>query len=288
MEKTMENIFQLPLVSIVVDKEFQSRVKLEPDVIEEYKDSILNEDELPPIEIFDVDGKYYLIDGFHRYYAFKKLNRTSIPAHLTKGEHFKAVQASLKANTAHGLRRTVPDKHNIIRKALDDIEFGSMSDRELAFELKVSPVLVKKIRTAEGKPKSINKFTTKRNLQLADDQKVNVIKNAHQEASTEINQLSSVELNNVENELKEESIQHLIAENENLNQRLAMKAFIGTEEEKNALNEIIDQLKKEVYLLTKENTALKNSRDTYQQENAQLKRQIYAINKEIKELKVKA
>jgi hypothetical protein len=48
------------------------------------------------------------------------------------------------------------------------------------------------------------------------------------------------------------------------------------------------QLKKEVHLLTKENTALKNSRDTYQQENAQLKRQIYAINKEIKELKVKA
>jgi FtsZ-binding cell division protein ZapB len=83
-------------------------------------------------------------------------------------------------------------------------------------------------------------------------------------------------------------MQQLIAENESLNHRLAIKAFTGTDEEKKALCEEVDKLKEQVKLLTIENKALTTSRNTYQQENAQLKKQIYMMGKEIKALKGKS
>jgi len=284
----MANIFQLPLVSIVIDKEFQSRVALDTSVIEEYKDSILREEELPPVEVYEVDEKYYLIDGFHRFYAYRKLNRTSIPTLLLEGNHSKAFQASLKANTTHGLRRSLADKHNIVRKALDDFEFGCMSDRELSYELKVSTKLIKKIREQSGIEKVPNKHTTLRNLKLKNEENSDVRKVAHQDLAYDTSDFGLGDTNLLEKELKEEAIQSLIAENESLNHRLAIKAFTGTDEEKNALCEEVDKLKEQVKLLTIENKALTTSRNTYQQENAQLKKQIHMMNKEIKALKGKS
>jgi FtsZ-binding cell division protein ZapB len=257
-------------------------------VIEEYKDSILREEDLPPVEVYEVDGKYYLIDGFHRFYAYQKLNQSSIPTLLLKGNHSKAFQASLKANTTHGLRRSLADKHKIVRKALEDFEFGCMSDRELSYELKVSTKLIKKIREQSGIEKVPNKHTTLKNLKLKNQQNSDVRKVAHQDAAYDTSNFGFGDQNLLEKELKVEVIQTLIAENESLNHRLAIKAFTGTDEEKNALCEEVDKLKEQVKLLTIENKALTTSRNTYQQENAQLKKQIHMMNKEIKALKGKS
>ena len=86
-----------------------------------------------------------------------------------------------------------------------------------------------------------------------------------------------------ENNEREEAVQQLVAENERLNDRLAVEAMDASEEEKLLAKETIDDLREEVRLLRIENESLKVSRDTYQAENASMKKQIASLQRKAKE-----
>lgn len=69
------------------------------------------------------------------------------------------------------------------------------------------------------------------------------------------------------------TITALADENERLNDRLAIEALDATKEEKNKAAETISTVRAELNLMTVERDNLKASRNTYQNENAELKMQ---------------
>lgn len=84
------------------------------------------------------------------------------------------------------------------------------------------------------------------------------------------------------------TITELAAENEQLQDRLAVEAMDASEHEKTQAAETIRELRALVKTLEAENAALKVSRDTYQREASELKRQCAAQQRELKKLRAAA
>lgn len=74
----------------------------------------------------------------------------------------------------------------------------------------------------------------------------------------------------------------LLAENEELKARVAVVAMEGTPEEKQAATDMINELREELRITKIELAAVKQSRDRFQLENAQLKKQVSAMQRQLK------
>lgn len=96
--------------AIVVDKaQFQAREKLSNQTIAEYQEAYFEGDELPPITLYKVEDALYLVDGFHRHAAMKRLGFEEVNAEVRTGTLADALLYAARANAAHGLRRTMGD-----------------------------------------------------------------------------------------------------------------------------------------------------------------------------------
>jgi len=80
----------------------------------------------------------------------------------------------------------------------------------------------------------------------------------------------------------DDMVAELVAENERVNDRLAVAAMEGTEEEKAMAADTIESLREELRVLKIELAAVKQSRDQYQSENGQMKKQIASYVKKLK------
>jgi hypothetical protein len=141
---------------IVIDERCQARANVHPDVVDEYAEAYRAGAELPPIEVFLVDGKPWCVDGMHRYAAQVKADvawvRTVI---VGNGSAEDAIAAALMSNRSHGVRRSNADKHRAVRLALDNPRWADASSRQIADDLGVSHPFVSAIRAeweAERRP----------------------------------------------------------------------------------------------------------------------------------------
>jgi DNA-binding transcriptional ArsR family regulator len=124
----------------------QSRGALQETRIAEYAEAF---DALPPITLYTVGSEYWLVDGFHRVAAARKLGHTEIAARVHQGDQRDAKWASLAANKEHdeaGLPRTRGDKTRAIECALTDPEWKKMPDREIAEHIGVNQSNVSRMR----------------------------------------------------------------------------------------------------------------------------------------------
>jgi ParB-like chromosome segregation protein Spo0J len=109
---------------IVVDPRFQSRVQLDEATVEEYAQAMRDGTDFPPIHVARIDGKIYLLDGFHRFEAAKRANglipfdSIFVNAYVVDCTEDGALEISLTFNTSHGLRRSNDDKRKAVRIAL--------------------------------------------------------------------------------------------------------------------------------------------------------------------------
>lgn len=105
-------------LALIKGEGLQTRVTLDEQTILDYAE-IYREDEfkMPPVEVTRVSAtdELLLTDGFHRVEAARRAGRTRIRCNVTAGTPVQALAAALRANAAHGLRRTNADK----RKALE-------------------------------------------------------------------------------------------------------------------------------------------------------------------------
>ncbi len=83
----------------------------------------------------------------------------------------------------------------------------------------------------------------------------------------------------------DDAVQILSEENDRLNDRLAVVAMHGTDEERRAAEETITQLRAMVKTLTVELDAVKASRDSLMSENGELKKQLASQRKALAKLK---
>lgn len=115
-------------ISSLVTEGLQTRDGLAKAVVKDYAETLKAGKSLPPVTVVcvnrpDADGSarplYYLVDGYHRKDAAILAGRTTIDAEITEGTFTDAVRLAIKANAAHGLRRTNADKRNALKLALE-------------------------------------------------------------------------------------------------------------------------------------------------------------------------
>ena len=112
----------------------QVRTELHKDVIDGYRDDILNGAIFPPIDVWCEKGaeRWILSDGFHRLYAHIHAGKDEIEVVVHEGGMHEALLHALGANSTHGIRRSNSDKVNAVKLALKDPEISQKTQQEIA------------------------------------------------------------------------------------------------------------------------------------------------------------
>jgi len=137
----MMDIRNLPLDDLVLDPNLNLRDRLDDFSVERYADSW---DRLPPITVYEIDGRWVLADGFHRHAAAIMLGKRSIPAEIREGSFTEALDFVASVNLFHGLPLTRAERRRAVEVKLK--LHHDWSDRRMSEELAVSRDLVAKIR----------------------------------------------------------------------------------------------------------------------------------------------
>jgi hypothetical protein len=122
----------------------QARVKTDDDAISSYADEMARGAVFPPISVYFDGTTHWLADGFHRYLAAKRIERSTIPAEVSAGGRTDALRHALGANSTNGLYRNNADKRNAVEIALQ--EWPDRANPVIAELCKVSPDLVRTCR----------------------------------------------------------------------------------------------------------------------------------------------
>ena len=124
----------------------QSRVEINQETVNEYAVDLKEGAKFPPIVLYKNEKSYYVGDGWHRIFAFKKAGEKSIDAEIKQGTKRDAILFSVGSNAAHGLRRTNEDKRKAVTLLLEDDDWVQWSNREIARQCGVNHTFVGKLR----------------------------------------------------------------------------------------------------------------------------------------------
>ncbi len=134
-------IRDLPLDELVLDPNLNLRDRLDDFTVERYAEAWQR---MPPVTVYEVDGRYLIADGFHRHAAAVLLGRSTIAAEIRVGAFNDALDFVAGVNLFHGLPLTRSERRRAV-----DVKLRlhhDWSDRRLAEELGVSRELVAKTR----------------------------------------------------------------------------------------------------------------------------------------------
>ena len=157
----------IALDRIKIDNRFQSRIEMDEETIHRYKDSFINGAMFPPVDIGTIDGykeekatsdaysidcnppssstDYYLLDGFHRYYAKQKLplwNRYILAVVHRGISEADAVMLSIKNNRTNGLSYTQKDKAKVLDTYISMKQYKDMDGRIKSFRRIAKDLLI--------------------------------------------------------------------------------------------------------------------------------------------------
>jgi len=263
----------LNLAVIRIDGGTQSRDIIDQDAINTYAENMAAGDKFPEVTVFYNGLDYYLADGFHRYFAHKKLGKASIGCNVVTGTLRDAILFSKGANADNGLHRSNATKRKCVNDMLDDFEWQFWNNAEIAKACRVSGEYVRRIKAERGvqtetvKYKMGKKVFERKPTSSAINNKAEPIP-------------SKVEEPEFKYDPQEELLQSLAAENEALKDKLAVANMGGDSEEKDQATAVIAELRERVRVLEAELEAIKITRNSYQTENGQLKKQIAAMKRQ--------
>jgi uncharacterized ParB-like nuclease family protein len=265
--------------ALVLDAKLQSRTEIDEATVADYADNIKMGDDFPPVLVYFDGINYYLTDGYHRYHAHKRAEKVSILCEVVNGTFRDAVLQATGVNSKHGMRRTHADKRKAVMTLLDDFEWSGWSNAEIARQCGVSPTFVANLRDSGG-PAEVKYKTSGGNIATKAKAPGRVAKEP--ELKEPAKQEPQPEPSFESQDPRDELIEHLTKENDELTMNLALAHMGGTEQEQGEAREIINTLREEVRVLKIELVAVKQSRDTFQQENSQLKQQCASYVRQLK------
>jgi hypothetical protein len=252
---------QMKLNQLTIDGGTQSRVKIIQEAVDEYAESLKGGSRFPPVLVYYDGIKYYLTDGYHRYFAHQKAGITDIEVQIVNGTLRDAILRSFSVNSENGRHRTNEDKRNAVQAMLDDFEWQFWNTSEIAKACRVSVNLVETMRG--GTKPEVVKVT--RNGKTFE-------RKAKYEKPAEEPQ----------HDAAGDVIKSLADENDRLKDRLAVAVYAADESEKKLAEVTISQLREDVRLLEMELKSTRMSRDTLLNENAAMKKQIAAMQRQLK------
>jgi len=156
----MEKLIRLS--EIRLDGGTQPRTEIDQNLVDEYAENI---EKLPAVDVFHDGVNYWLVDGFHRYFAHQNAGKKEIPANIKIGTVRDAILFSVGVNACHGKRRTNEDKRKAVLTLLNDEEWGKWSSSKIADLCKVSHTFVDNIRNSLATVASDNRERIYKNKQ---------------------------------------------------------------------------------------------------------------------------
>lgn len=269
---------ELELKTIRLDGGTQVRASIKEEAVMRYATDLEGGSVFPPMRVFFDGTDYWMSDGFHRYHAALRIGLATFPCEVETGTPRDALFFGSSANNLHGQPMDNADKRKVTMIFVEDFEWGEWSNAEIARKVGVSAPFVAKMR-GESAP-AVRKYITPKGNVAEKRKPEKKDKPAKPAKAAPLVEPPKAEPPAVDH--RQEMVDELIAQNETLTDRLAVKVMDATAEEKKAAEDLIKQLREEIRILKLEMNAVKSSRDKFQLENAQLKRQISMQQRQLK------
>ncbi|MDF5724392.1 MAG: ParB N-terminal domain-containing protein [Rhizonema sp. PD37] len=141
-------VIYLELDEICRDGGTQPRAVINLHHVKLLEEQMEDGQQLEPITVFYDGELYWLADGFHRWYAHRNRQEDAIACVIYTGNRRDAVLYSVGANADNkpALPRSRVDKHRSVITLMQDEEWGTWSDNQIAKQCKVSQPFVSKLR----------------------------------------------------------------------------------------------------------------------------------------------
>jgi hypothetical protein len=282
---------KLNILTIRTDGGTQPRLELDQELVKDYAEKMRDGAVFPPIVVFNDGSESWLADGFTRFFATKSNGGTSIEAEIHQGTLRDAKMYARKANNKQGRPLTSNDIRGILFDMFADEEYGAWSNNKIAKELDLSSMTVGRARVAyqdkSKTPKQPVSYTDKHGKQKTMNTE-NIGKTKKERPTTKPDHSLGAldpasELTQKVNELSN-TVTTLAEENTALRDQIAIGQWDATEIEKVDAEETIKELREQVRVLEIENKSLRESRDMYQNRNAELMRSLKSANAKLKKL----
>jgi len=279
---------KLNILNIRTDGGTQPRLELDQAMVKDYAEKMRDGIVFPPIIVFHDGSEYWLADGFHRYFATKSNALTTIEAEVKQGTLRDAMLFAWSANNRHGKPPKPEDIRAIIRKMFEDEEWSKWSNVQIAKQLEVSISTVQRLRVAyqeehkEQKKTTVTYVDKHGNTTTMETSSIKK-KTKKTERPTTKPDLTT-EPSEMEQKVKElaDTVNTLAEENTLLKDKIALGQWDASEIEKIDAEETIKDLRKQIKVLEIENKSLRESRDIYQNENAELIRTVKSLKAKLK------
>ena len=283
----------LNISTIRIDGGTQARVALNQDVVKDYAEKMRDGEKFPEIVVFHDGSDYWLADGFHRYFATKSNGTVSIEADVRAGTLDDATLFAFGANGKRGLSMTPEDNRNIIYAMLRHPDWSQWSNAAIAKHVGVSKMTVGRVKaTLDIKEESsVKKYKDKHGNEVkVDTDKLKTKKAAEKVTKPD---MSTGEINpflEYEEKIKEltDTIIEQDKENQILRDQIAIGQWDASDIEKIDVQDTINELREQIRILEIDNKALRESRDMFQNRNAELMRSLKATQNKLKKLEVSA
>ena len=272
--------------TIRIDGGTQSRVEINNEIVTEYAEAIKAGSEFPAVVVFNDGVDNWLADGFHRFHAHNQAGKASIAVDVRPGTVRDAKLFSFGANGRHGQRPTNADKRKSVSEMLADSEWAKWSQERIAKTCEVSIGLVSKmvheLASLHGEEIKPATRTVERNGKTYEQNTTNIGKAAVADSAapakpalTVVAPVIAPEDEYTELDAAHDQIHELQAE-------LVVARIHSTDSEEAAqAATLIAELRAHIKMLEATLKAVKISRDTYQNQVAEMQRQINRQRREI-------
>ena len=296
----------ISISSIRRDGGTQARMQMDRAAVEEYAERMKEGVVFPPVHLFSEGNVSWLADGFHRVEAAILAGLQEIDAVVQQGGLRDARLFAIGANAHHGVRRTIEDKRMAVNMMLQDLEWSSRSDREIARHCCVSNTFVSNLRAKLNTPAGVNVNTEKTSKKTIEQPIKQEVEPAHvpeadfgntAETSTSAHLEPAVKASFTPAPEPEPSgnpgeLEALRAEVEELKEKLSDTCEIlsATQEELEAARRVLDaedllaQFDKEVKRIQEQDRILKARNNGLMNENADLKGMLKSARRKIERL----
>lgn len=269
---------KISLDLIRIDGDTQGRLVIDQHTVYNYVEHMKEGDSFPNMLTFFDGSTHWLVDGFHRYHAYKLLGEKEVEIDYKPGTLEEAQVYSFGVNAKHGKPRTNEDKRRVVEAALAHVLTKDKSNYEIAKICLVSQPFVASVRDPEARKKQEEgrkKSIQKKAQEITEEKNTNPISIDPVPVAAEPNPYAGMEPDEDElraNELalqKDTEMMYKLLESDD--------ALATAHEEIKKLNSLNAQLEMRIRgLMNEKNEAVKMVKSA-QKENDKLKKELAAL-----------
>jgi len=275
---------EINIADIRIDGGTQIRKELNQFKVDEYAQQMDEGVVFPPITVFFDGSSTWLSEGFHRLFSEKKRGSTTIKAIVKNGTIEDAILFALGSNK-HGLNMTAEDYRRSINIMIKHPKWSEWSNIKIAEWIGTSASTVARVKKEQDNPQpTTKKFIDKHgNESTMDTSKIGKKPAKPKPEPKAKPKEEQDEYDPAEEKMRElmDTITNLSDENTVLRDKIAIGQWDASEIEKIDAQETIENLREQIRVLEIDNQALRESRDMFQNRNAELIKSVNSLKKKL-------